>query len=70
MQGVGNGSGAADEAIVRAILGVGQTLDVAIVAQGVDSPGQQAFVAGSGFAFAQGARFGATLTEAELLGHF
>ena len=64
---VGDGSGAADEAIVRAILGVGQTLDVAIVAQGVDSRVQQDFVARSGFAFAQGARFGAALTEAQLI---
>ncbi len=68
LHGVGAGSGVADEAIVRAILGVGQTLGVAIVAQGVDSPGQHAFVAQSGFELAQGAYFSDTLTEADVLG--
>ncbi len=68
LRGVGDGTAAADEAIVRAILGVGQTLGVAIVAQGVDSSAQHAFVAQSGFELAQGALFGAALTEAQLLG--
>ena len=66
--GIGDGAGVADEAIVRAILGVGRELGVAIVAQGVDSQAQRGFVARSGFEFAQGAHYGATLTEAELLG--
>jgi diguanylate cyclase (GGDEF)-like protein len=65
---VGGGENAADEAIVRAIFGVGQTLGLAVVAQGIESQVQRDFVAHSGFKFAQGAFLGGALTEAEFIG--
>jgi diguanylate cyclase (GGDEF)-like protein len=66
--GVGIGENAADEAIVRAIFGVGETLGLAVVAQGIESQVQRDFVARSGFTLAQGALLSGALSEAELIG--
>jgi diguanylate cyclase (GGDEF)-like protein/PAS domain S-box-containing protein len=50
----GTERGTRDEAIVRAILGVGRALGLAVVAEGVETAPQFAFLAANGCEFAQG----------------
>jgi diguanylate cyclase (GGDEF)-like protein/PAS domain S-box-containing protein len=54
----GLGSNDADTEVVRAVLGLGQALHLSTVAEGVETPGQEAMLKALGCDFAQGYRYG------------
>ncbi len=63
----GDGSAANDEAIVRAIVGVARALDLSIVAEGVETPAQVAFLRAIGVSRAQGFLYARALPAEETL---
>ncbi len=61
------GTGTADEAIVRAILGVGRSLGIKIVAEGVETELQRDFLRRNGCTLAQGFYFAQPMTADDVL---
>lgn len=57
------------EAVVHAVLGIGQALGLAVVAEGVETAQQVELLRARGCTTAQGYLFGRPLPEADLLAH-
>ena len=65
---VGRTNAGTDEAIVCAILGVGRTLNLKIVAEGLETHAQREFLQRNGCSLAQGFYFSKPLSAGELIG--
>jgi diguanylate cyclase (GGDEF)-like protein/PAS domain S-box-containing protein len=64
----GIGAGGPDAAIVRALLALGRSLDIAVVAEGVETLEQAAFLAAEGCALGQGFLLGRAVPAAQVPG--
>jgi diguanylate cyclase (GGDEF)-like protein/PAS domain S-box-containing protein len=57
-----------DEAIVRAVINLGKSLNIRVVAEGIETPAQSAFLRKHGCEYGQGYLFGAALPRKEVPG--
>lgn len=61
VSGIGHGASRKDTSIVRSIIAMGQNLDIAVIAEGIETPDQMQFLVGEGCQEGQGFLFSKAL---------